>query len=157
MFADTSSQGFSVSEAEKPKAEGPLARDLCPCDFPDNTGVGCHSLLQGSNLCLLRWQADSLPLSHQRSPKPQLLLEIRLAEGPIPQLVAPPRLRPTQSSLHLPSLLLPHPLAASPRLACGRAPSFRPAFTSLRARSTGTSPSALRCACAGCVLLWISG
>ena len=36
---------------------------------------------------------------HQRSPKPQLLLEIRLAEGPIPQLVAPPRLRPTQSCL----------------------------------------------------------
>ena len=61
MFADTSSQGFSVSEAEKPKAEGQLARVLCPCDFPDNTGVGCHSLLQGSNLCLLRWQADSLP------------------------------------------------------------------------------------------------
>ena len=99
MFADTSSQGFSVSEAEKPKAEGQLARVLCPCDFPDNTGVGCYSLLQGSNLCLLHWQADSLPLSHQRSPKPQLLLEIRLAEGPIPQFVAPPRLRPTQSCL----------------------------------------------------------
>ena len=43
--------------------------------FPsENTGVGCHSLLQGifltqeSNLCLLRllhWQVGSLPLSHQ--------------------------------------------------------------------------------------------
>ena len=42
-----------------------------------NTGVGCHFLLheifltQGSNpspLCLLHWQADSLPLSHQGSP-----------------------------------------------------------------------------------------
>ena len=37
------------------------------------TGVSCRSLLQGifliqgSNPCLLRWQADSLPLSHQGS------------------------------------------------------------------------------------------
>ena len=36
-----------------------------------NTGVGCHALLQwifptqGSNLCLLHWQADPLSLSHQ--------------------------------------------------------------------------------------------
>ena len=28
---------------------------------------------QGSNLCLLRWQADSLPLSHQDSPAPAFL------------------------------------------------------------------------------------
>ena len=39
-------------------------------DFPGkNTGVGCHSLLQGifptqgSNLRLLQWRADPLPLS----------------------------------------------------------------------------------------------
>ena len=39
-------------------------------DFPSkNTGMGCHFLLpgicpgQGLNLCLLHWQADSLPLS----------------------------------------------------------------------------------------------
>ena len=50
-------------------------RLLCPWNFPGkNTGVGCHFLLQGifltqgSNphllhlLCLLHWQADSLPL-----------------------------------------------------------------------------------------------
>ena len=50
-------------------------RLLCPRDFPGkNTGVSCQSLLQGifltqgSNLCLLHWQADSLPLSHQASP-----------------------------------------------------------------------------------------
>ena len=53
------------------------ARLLCPWDFPDkNTGMGCHFLLQGifpiqgSNLCflsLLRWQADSLPLSHSET------------------------------------------------------------------------------------------
>ena len=41
----------------------------------NNTGIGCHSLpqgvflTQGSNPCLLHWQADSLPLSHFGSPK----------------------------------------------------------------------------------------
>ena len=43
-------------------------------EFPGkNTGVDFHFLLQGifldqgSNLCLLHWQADSLPLSHWES------------------------------------------------------------------------------------------
>ena len=43
--------------------------------FPGkNTGVGIHFLLQGIfptqglNLCLLFWQADSLPLNHLGSP-----------------------------------------------------------------------------------------
>ena len=50
------------------------ARLLCPWYFPGkNTGVGCHTLLQGifssqgwslPLLYLLHWQADSLPLSH---------------------------------------------------------------------------------------------
>ena len=47
-----------------------LTRLLCPRGFPGkNTGVGCHALLQGifptqgSNLCLLHWQADSSLLS----------------------------------------------------------------------------------------------
>ena len=51
------------------------ARLLCPWDFPvKNTGVCSHFLLQGIfltqglNLCLLHWQADFLPLSHQGSP-----------------------------------------------------------------------------------------
>ena len=46
------------------------ARLLCPWDFlGTNTGVACRFLLQGIfkhpgiNLCLLDWQADSLPLS----------------------------------------------------------------------------------------------
>ena len=46
-------------------------RFLCPWDFPGkNTGVGHHSLLQGifliqgSNLHLLHWQTDCLPLGH---------------------------------------------------------------------------------------------
>ena len=49
---------------------------LCPWDFPGkNTGVICHFLLQGifptleSKPCLLHWQADSLPLSHQGNPQ----------------------------------------------------------------------------------------
>ena len=48
---------------------------LCPWDSPGkNTRVGCHALLQGIfptevlNLCLLHWQADSLPLTHLGSP-----------------------------------------------------------------------------------------
>ena len=54
-------------------------RLLCPWDFSGKTtGVGCHLLLQRifptqrlnlHLLCLLHWQADSLPLSHQGSPR----------------------------------------------------------------------------------------
>ena len=47
-------------------------RLLCSWAFPnENTGVDWHFrlhgvfLTQGSNPCLLHWQADSLPLSHQ--------------------------------------------------------------------------------------------
>ena len=49
----------------------------CPWDFPVNTCVGCHFLLQGilpnqgSNphlLHLLHWQAESLPLNHLGRP-----------------------------------------------------------------------------------------
>ena len=53
-----------------------VARRLfCPLDFSGkNTWVGCFFLLQGifltegSNPCLLHWQAKSLPLSHLGSP-----------------------------------------------------------------------------------------
>ena len=48
---------------------------LCSWDSPgENTGVGCHFLLQGIyptqglNLCPLRWQENSLPRSHHGSP-----------------------------------------------------------------------------------------
>ena len=54
------------------------ARLLCPRDSPGKkTGVGCHALLrgifltQGSNpclLCLLHWQAGSLPLAPPGKP-----------------------------------------------------------------------------------------
>ena len=50
-------------------------RLLCPWDSPSkNTGVACHFFfqgifpIQGSNPCLLHWQADSLLLNRQRSP-----------------------------------------------------------------------------------------
>ena len=46
----------------------------CPWGSPSkNAGVGCRVLLQGifldqgSNLCLLQWQADSSPLSHRKA------------------------------------------------------------------------------------------
>ena len=48
-------------------------RLLCP-GILQNTEVGCHFLFQGIfltqglNPCLFHWQADSLPLSHVRSP-----------------------------------------------------------------------------------------
>ena len=48
---------------------------LCMGFSGKNTGVGFHCLLQeifptqGWNLCLLKWQADSLPLSHLGSPR----------------------------------------------------------------------------------------
>ena len=50
------------------------ARLLCYWDSGKNAEVHCHFLLpqiflsQGSNLCLLHWQEDSLPLNHQGSP-----------------------------------------------------------------------------------------
>ena len=45
------------------------ARLLCAWDSPGkNTGVGCHALLQGVFPASPALQADSLPLSHQRSP-----------------------------------------------------------------------------------------
>ena len=54
------------------------ARLLCPWDTPTkNTGVGCHALLQGifliqgsslCLLCLLHWQAGSLPLAPPGKP-----------------------------------------------------------------------------------------
>ena len=54
-------------------------RFLCPWNFSDkSTGMSCHFLLQeifptqGSNLCLLHWQADSLFLYHLGNPWDQV-------------------------------------------------------------------------------------
>ena len=58
-----------------------------PWGFPgENTGVGCHVLLQGifltqgSNSCLLYWQVDSLPLSHRGHPNTLLSLFGKFAD-----------------------------------------------------------------------------
>ena len=58
------------------------ARLLCPWDSPGkNTGVGCHALFQGifltqelnvCLLCLLHWQAGSLPLAPPGKPIPTI-------------------------------------------------------------------------------------
>ena len=60
----------------------------CPWDFPrKNTEVSFHFLLQGifptqgSNACLLCWQMDSLPLSHQFN-SVQSISSLRLFENP---------------------------------------------------------------------------
>ena len=62
-----------VSDSLWPHVLGP-ARLLCPWGSPGrNAGVVCHFLLWGlfltwgSDLGLLHWQVDSLPLSHQGS------------------------------------------------------------------------------------------
>ena len=67
-------------------------RLLCSRASPGkNTGVGCHSLLQGisstqgSNahlLCLLHWQVDSLPLCHLGSPLGTIHPFFNLQRGP---------------------------------------------------------------------------
>ena len=58
-------------------------RLLCPWGSPGSTVVGYHFLLQrifsdqGSNLYLLYWQADSLPLNHQGRLVPYWLVSWR--------------------------------------------------------------------------------
>ena len=71
------SVGSVMSDSLLPHGLQPT-RLLCPWDSPGkNTAVGYHAFFQGifltqeSNPCLLyllRWQVDSLPLSHQGSP-----------------------------------------------------------------------------------------
>ena len=66
-----------VTNSLQPHGLGPT-RLFCPWDFPGkNTGLGCHFHLQGifptqgSNphlLCLLHWQADSLPFESPVKP-----------------------------------------------------------------------------------------
>ena len=64
------------SVVSDPMQSSEPARLLCPWDCPGkNTRVGCHFLLQGifptqgSNLCLLDWQAGSLPLASPGKPR----------------------------------------------------------------------------------------
>ena len=50
-------------------------------------GLSCSEMCgifpdQGSNLCLLHWQADSLPLSHQGCPKGNFYLQEKVVPDP---------------------------------------------------------------------------
>ena len=63
----------------------PPIRFLCPWDYPDNNiGVGYHFFLQGIFLmqglspCLLYWQVDSFPLSHQGNPPIYVCIRISI-------------------------------------------------------------------------------
>ena len=67
-------QSMGSQRAGHDLAATAAAAHSLPWDSPDkNTGVGCHSLLQGIFLTqgfnprLLHWQVNSLPLSHQGS------------------------------------------------------------------------------------------
>ena len=70
-----------MSDSLQPHGRPPT-RLLCPWNSPgNNTGVGCHFLLQGifptqgsnpSLLCLLHWQVDSLPLVSPAQSSPLL-------------------------------------------------------------------------------------
>ena len=85
-------QSLVVSSSVQPHGLQP-SRLLCPRDSPSkNTGVGCHFLpsrifpTQGLNLHLLRWQADSLPLSHLGSPKTCLCSKNYPSFSPTPSI-----------------------------------------------------------------------
>ena len=72
-----------------------LLGSFCPWDFSGkNTEVGCHFLLQGifltqgSDLCLLHWQVNSLPLSLLGSPSDALLMA-RMRISLLPQRLDP--------------------------------------------------------------------
>ena len=79
-----------VSNSLQPHGLQP-ARLLCPWDSPGkNTGVGCHSLLQGffptqgSNPHLLHWQAGSLPSEPPEKPKNTGVGSLSLLQGNFP-------------------------------------------------------------------------
>ena len=89
------------------RLHGPYpTRLLCSWDCPGKkTGVSCHFLLQGifltqgSNLPLLHWQADCLPLNHQGRPY------CRSAAAAAKSLQSCPTLRPHRRQ----PTRLPHP------------------------------------------------
>ena len=72
-----------------------LSGSFCPWDFSGkNTEVGCHFILQGifltqgSDLRLLNWQVNSLPLSLLGSPSDALLMA-RMRISLLPQCLDP--------------------------------------------------------------------
>ena len=78
----------------------------CPWNFPGkNTALCCHSLLLaifltlGSNLSLLHWQVDSLPLSHQESPL-FILENESVSSSVVSDSLGPCALYPTRLLIH---------------------------------------------------------
>ena len=80
----------------------------CPWDSPGNTGVGCHNFLPGDLLntgikpillCLLHWQAGSLPLEPPGKHFQPLCTVVPAAQS-CPTLCDPTDYRPTGSSVH---------------------------------------------------------
>ena len=81
------------------------ARFLCPWDIPGkNTRMGCHFLLQGiflnqgSNLCLLHQQVDSLPLTE---PPGKLNVKLPFFEFSQMKIVTRAQMRQTMASVPL--------------------------------------------------------
>ena len=71
-----------------------LTRFPRPWDFlGKNTGLCCHFLLQGIfptqalNPCLLNWQADSLPLSHQHTSNFSHVIEVSVSAKQLKDIV----------------------------------------------------------------------
>ena len=97
---------------------------VCPWNSPGkNTGVGCHSLLQGifptqgSNPCHLYWQADSLPPSPQRSLFTHVLLIILLSHPNVHfQTIHVPTPISIHQFIHLLIHLFTLPLAVNPSI-----------------------------------------
>ena len=124
------------------------SRLLCPWDSPaKNTGVRCHFLIQGiqgtfpdqrSYPHLLHWQADSLLLSHQGSPRSKLRLPQQsttdwVAEAEMPTLTATEarssRLVGQHGGVHLTKALsLAHCCPSSPCNPSGSGPTFMTSF-----------------------------
>ena len=73
-----------MSDSLRPHIMGPPGSSVHGDSPGQNTGVGSHALPQGIYLtqglnphllCLLQWQADSLPLSHLASPYMQYVFQ----------------------------------------------------------------------------------
>ena len=63
------SMGSRVQGPQQSKLPGPRAQTQLVVAHSLNCSAACGIFLdQGQNLCLLNWQADSSPLSHQGSP-----------------------------------------------------------------------------------------
>ena len=90
--------------------------------------MGCHFLLQGifltqgSNLHLLRWQVDSLPLSHHRSPYSFTHLHNIWFQASKGALVDPPLCSCAHTHTHTPRARSSHTILPCPHKPLGSCP-----------------------------------